>query len=812
MNENIQFPRQALPFSKKNEKWKRDCLLWGDSRSLTTYSSTRKDVRHKQINYDLLRGKLHMEDVALLLNPSGVDADYVPEKIQHFPIMNSKLEVLIGEELKRPFDWRAVVTNMNAVSEIERVKKEELLQALRQSIEDTSLSEEDYADRLDQLDEQFGYNYQDFREKRANEYIKHYAKELNLPLIFNEGFRDALAVAEEEYICDIVGGEPLVERINPQILRAYRMGRSNRIEDADIVIIEDYWSPGRIIDTYYDVLSKRDIEYLENLPDYLGAGTDRMGIPDYRRGIVPRRMMDDVINFDIKSDSIFSTQDELLEGTYLPYDMDGNVRVLRMFWKSRRKILKVKYYDEETGEERFSFYAENYVVDESKGEESETLYINEAWEGTLIGGHNHNFEEASTDGTYGIFVNIRPRPIQFNRLSNPSRCHFGIVGTIYNLNGGKPYSMVDMMKPYNYLYDVIQYRLMDSTAAAWGSLAEVDLSLIPDQWGVEKWLYFAKIHHLAVKNSFNEGLEGAARGKLAGAMNNNSQRVISDASYNYIQQLINIAEYLKVEMGEIVGINRQREGQIANRETVGGVERATLQSSYITERYFAIHNDVKRRVLNCLVEVAKIASRGKKIKFRYIESDGSIKLMEFDGDEFAENDYGIVVDSSSDILNLDQKIDTLAQAALQNQQASLSDIMRMWSSANSLAEKIRILEKAENRRLQQAQRSEQMQMEQQQAAIQAQVASKQMELENMAAMNSEDNETKVLVAQIAAESKLAAAQPDTEEVPMSQEAKEKLKEQIREFDIKIQQDNKKLELEKERNQISRISANKSKSS
>lgn len=799
ITDNVQFPRQALPFSKKGEKWRRDCLLWGDSRSLTSYSPVRKSVRHKQINYDLLRGKIHMEDVALLLNPSGMDADYIPEKIQHFPIMNSKLEVLIGEELKRPFEWRAVVTNMNAVSEIERAKKEELLQALRQSIEDTSLSEEDYAARLDQLDEEFNYNYQDFREIRANQYLTHFVKELNIPLTFNEGFKDALAVGEELYQCDIVGGEPTLDRINPQILRTFHSGRSNKIEDADIILIEDYWSPGRIIDTYYDSLSKRDIEYLENLPDYLGAGNDSMGIPDYRRGLVPRRIVDDVINFDVRSDSIFSaTTDEVLDGSYLPYDSDGNVRVLRMYWKSRRKILKVKYYDEETGEERFSFYAENYVIDESKGEEADTLYINEAWEGTLIGGSNHNFEDAKNNGTYGIFVNIRPRPIQYNRLSNPSKCHFGIVGTIYNLNGDKPYSMVDMMKPYNYLYDVIQYRLMDSTAAAWGSLAEVDLSLIPDQWGVEKWLYFAKIHHLAVKNSFNEGVEGAARGKLAGAMNNNSQRVISDASYNYIQQLINLAEYIKVELGEIVGINRQREGQIANRETVGGVERATLQSSYITERYFAIHNDTKRRALNCLLETAKIAARGKKIKFRYIASDGSIKLMEFDGDEFAENDYGIVVDASTDILNLDQKIESIAQAALQTQQATLSDIMKMWSSASSLAEKIRILERAENKRAEQARQSEQMQAQQAQAALQAQMGMKQMELENMYNMNSEDNETKILVAQIGADAKIATSQPMEDEVPMSQEAKEKLREQIREFDIKIQQDNKKLDIEKEK--------------
>jgi hypothetical protein len=41
---------------------------------------------------------------------------------------------------------------------------------------------------------------------------------------------------------------------------------------------------------------------------------------------------------------------------------------------------------------------------------------------------------------------MRPRIVQYNRLDNPSRCHFGIVGSIYNLNNDKPYSLVDRMK------------------------------------------------------------------------------------------------------------------------------------------------------------------------------------------------------------------------------------------------------------------------------------------------------------------------------------------------------------------------------
>lgn len=802
MEETRQFPRQALPYSRKTVKWGIRCLLWGDSRSFQHYSPVRKSVRHKKVNYDLLRGKIHMDDVALLLNPAGIEADYLPEKIQHFPIMNSKLEVLIGEELKRPFDWRAVVTNMNAISEIEQAKKEQLLFSLREAIEDTSMSEEDYADRLDALNDYYTYNYQDFREIRANEYLRHYSKEYNFPLLFNEGFKDALTVGEELYLCDIVAGEPVVERLDPLTVRIYNSGRSNHIEDADVILIEEYWNPGRILDTYGDVLKKRDIEYLENLPQFLGANTDSMGIPEWRNGFVRRDMVSDVISFDTRSDMIFSPMtDEYITGNLMPYDSDGNVRVLRMFWKSKRQILKVEYYDPETGEKNFKFMAENYVPDEAKGEKAESRWACEAWEGTLIGGNNPDFDEASGNGTYGIFVNIRPRPIQYNRLSDPSKCSLGVVGTIYNLNGDKPFSMVDMMKPYSYWYDVLQHSLADSVASSWGSLAEVDLAMIPDKWSMDKWMYFAKYHHLAIKDSFAEGKEGMAKGKLAGQMNNNSQRIISDASYNYIQQLLNLSEYVKTELGEIVGINRQREGQIANRETVGGVERATLQSSYITERYFAIHNDTKRRVLNSFIETSKIAARGKKIKFRYISSDGSMKMMEFDGDEYAENDYGIVVDSSSDIINLEQKIDSLAQAALQTQQATLSDIMRMWTSTNSLSEKIRILDNAEKKRMEQLRQSEQMQAQQAQQAIESQMAMKQMELDNTARMNSEDNEAKVLVAQITAEGKIASTQIQSDadlDTPMSEEAKERLKEQIREFDIKIQQDNKKLELERQK--------------
>ena len=211
------------------------------------------------------------------------------------------------------------------------------------------------------------------------------------------------------------------------------------------------------------------------------------------------------------------------------------------------------------------------------------------------------------------------------------------------------------------------------------------------------------------------------------------------------------------------------------------------------------------------VETAKIAFRGRKISFRYKLSDGSMRLMEFDGDEFAENCYGIVVDGSSDIKNLDQKLERLAQAGMQNGALALAAIMKFWDSSLSLSEKTRIIEKSEKQMQERQAQAQQQQMQMQQQQIEAQLAQKQAELQAQAAMNSENNETKILVAQIQAENKLQVAQtPSTsgaDGIPtLSPDVKAKLDEQIREFNLNLKQDDKKIAVQKERNDIARMAA------
>lgn len=719
-------------------------MQWGSNKTYFNYSPVRKSIVHTKINYDLLNGIIHMEDVAAILNPGNISTAFIPDKIQHYPIINSKINTLRGEEAGRVFDWKVIVTNPYAISQIEEEKRAEFMSLVRDVVEDQTIDNQQADAQLQESQNYFDFSWQAARELRANELLRHYSKEQNFKQIFNEGFVDALTSGMEVYQCGIVGGEPFLTRLNPMKLRVFGGGYSNRIEDADVIIYEDYWSRGRIVDTFYDELSAKDIKWLsDEIPDFGGTGPiGAAGNYDESYPFVATHtitsedgIMVDGQNLSFVYDAL-SGYDGGIGSNLLPYDVAGNVRVIRMWWKSKRMIYSVKSFDPVTGEEVFDFYPETYVPDKDAGEVATKLWINEMWEGTRIG--------------EDIYVGMRPCLVQHNSMSNPSRCHAGIVGMIYNLNESKPYSLVDMMKPYNYLYDAVHAKLVDLIATNWGKLLEMDLALKPKDWKVEQWMYFARANKVLIRDSFNEGNKGAATGKLAGGLNNASKGYIDADWGNSIQNYMELLQWTKDSMSDLVGINRQREGNTYNRETVGGIERAVLQSSYITDWLFQKHDETKKNVLTCFLEDAKASLRGRKIKFQYILSDGSRKIMEIDGDEFAECDYGLVVDNSSDIQKLNQILEQNAQAFVQNQVMPASAMIKLFSSS-SMSEKVKIVERAEQEMRQRMEQSQQQQMQLEQQKIQSQQQVAQMQAQQQDMLNQRDNDTKVRVAEINAQ-------------------------------------------------------------
>lgn len=751
----LHFPPQNIPESKKNKEWKEQCVKWAENASLLHSDLIRKNIRDQKINYDLVNGTLDMQDMMDLLNPYSLEDTYIPDNIKHYPIINSKLNVLRGEEIRRPFDFQVIVTNPTAISKMEEDKvnavQQSLLAILQQEVQD----QEEFNQKAQELAKKFA-SWQDMREIRGNFLLNHYVKELDMPLMFNQGFMDALIVGEEIYRCDIINGEPTVERLNPLKVRAFKGGSSPRIEDSDVIVIEDYWNLSKVYDTFYDDLSQADIRKLENRDTESNDNEENLN--NFLSSLAVESI--DGVLEPIMLDGAMPT----------PYDKHNNIRVLQVYWKSRRRLKKITSIDPDTGEMVEDLMPEEYKADKDNGETEKLIVVNEAWEGTLIG--------------KDIFVNIRPRKIQYNRLSNPSKCHFGIIGSIYSINEDTPYSMVDMMKYYNYQYNLVHDKLNKLIQDNLGKVIQLDLAKVPDSWDIDKWMYYLKTAHIAVVDSFNEGNRGASLGKLSGALNNNMAGSVDMDLSGAIASHIQLLESIKAEMGEVAGISRQREGQIYNRETVGGVERSNLQSSTITEWLFSTHDNLKKRVLECFLETAKIALRGTNPKFQNILPDTSIQMMMIPGDEFAECDYGLVVDSSSATNNLNMKIDQLAQAALQTQTLSFSSIIKLYSSA-SIAEKINMIQQNEMEMQQAAQQRHEQEMQMQQEMQQKELEHRQLEMQLQDAINQRNNETKLKIALIQAENNHNQMVFRTDDDAFSEEEKLTLEQKDRQFDAEL---------------------------
>ncbi len=270
-------------------------------------------------------------------------------------------------------------------------------------------------------------------------------------------------------------------------------------------------------------------------------------------------------------------------------------------------------------------------------------------------------------------------------MENPSKCHPGIVGTIYNTNDNTGVSLMDRMKPLQYLYNILAYNSELAVAKNYGKIMRINLAEIPENWQVDKWLSFAQGMNAAFYDPFKEGNKGAAQGKLAGSMSAQAP-VIDMEMGNTIQLYMNMMAYIKQELGEIAGVSSARQGQISNREAVGNVEREVTQSSHITEYWFLEHDNVKVRVLSCLLETAKHAWRNKQNKkVQHVLDDGATIMFTISGEEFNESEYGLQITDGGNSNELLNSMKQLAHAGIQNGLINFSQLLDIYSTESIAA-------------------------------------------------------------------------------------------------------------------------------
>ena len=710
----INFPRQKLSDSEKTEEWYRKNLDFAEN-ILSSNVGLRNSFKNKRTNYNLRANLINPLDFERFINPDQLDLDSLPASFQHIGIENNKINLLVGEYIKRKHDFRAYLSanDSDGISRKEQALKSHLDEILMDTIKSTSMSQEEIQKRFEEFGK-FASTYQDLAEITANKILKREFKQQNLDFLFQTTFEDLLIAGEQIVYCGVLGGEPVMRRVNPENLFVLG-GFSMNIEDADIIVEFGYRSVGQVIDDYWDVLKEEDVEFLERGTN--ANSTNAIGL-NQNISVLDRFGTIDGLN-------IFHPNEMGMRTFAGAFDSRGNVRVMKACWRSRRKIGKLKYYDED-GQEQYDFVPEDYKPRKDKGEEVKWMWVNEWLEGTKIADH--------------IVVRTGPTPFASKSMVNKSKGLPPYIGSVNSTNDYKVQSLIDIMKPLAYSYDIAYYKRELEIATYKGNFAAINASLIPSGWDPKEWIRYATVNKIAWLDPTNEILKGPSQGKSAGAFNTVTATNVQIGDPNAIQMYTNLLMDIENNIGKLAGVTGAREGQISNDSAVSNVDREITQTSHITEKWFAIDANFRKRALTKFLECCKYAYKKNPQKGYFILNDMEQVLVD-NFDEFCMGDYDVHVSNAGDDTKLYQELKSLAQAAIQNGQAKISDLIAIAQS-ESVSEVRDRLEKSAKELAEQQEKMKQMDQQTAQMNNQAMAQEKQADRQFKAEEAEKDRQLK----------------------------------------------------------------------
>jgi len=696
----ISFPRQKLPDSKKDDNWFKKNIDFAEH-LLTSDVNLRSNFKNKKSNYNLRANIINVKDFEKYINPDNLDLESLPASFQHVGIENSKINLLLGEYSKRKKEFKAYISanDKDGISRKEEQLMEQITSELTSMIKSTSITEEEIKKRLEQLNKYQTYDFQDIAEITANKILKKEYKEGDFDFTFLRTFEDLLVGGEEIMYCGVLGGNPVMRRVNP--MNVYTMGgNSMYIEDADIIVEYGYKSVGQIIDDYWDEISEDDVDFLERGKSDASAGGGGIGLNR------------DISVYDYYGEqgalSIFHPNEMGTRTFSGAFDTYGNVRVLKVCWRSRRKIGELTFFDDD-GQEQKDWVPEDYKINKDLGETVRWIWVNEWMEGTKIADH--------------IYTVMRPVPYASKSIVNKSKGTPPYVGSVNSTNDYKVQSLMDVMKPLTYSYDIAYYKRELAIATYKGSFTALNSSLVPSGWDPKEWMRYVTINKFAWLDPTNEILKGPSQGKSAGAFNTLTAQQIQVGDPNEIGMYTNLMLDIENTLGKIAGVTGAREGQIENREAVGNVEREVAQTNHITEKWFAIDANFRKRVLTKFLECCKYSYKKNPKKGQFLLDDmGQVMINNFD--EFVSTEYDLHVSNSTADTQLYNDLRALAQAAIQNGQATIADLAAI-SQSESVQEVARRLDDSARKIKEQNDAMQEKQLAAQQENAQMQLKEKQ---------------------------------------------------------------------------------------
>jgi len=637
-----------------------------------------------KVNYDLFNNILNVKELEYVCKPYGSEMGELPATLTNRDIVSGKIKVLLGMEMKRPFKWKVMAVNEEATTrkeEVEFGKIQEfvvnsIMMPLKASIAkkyqeesqgkqltpeqakevEEKIQQELAAQTPDRVRKYMKREHQDPAEALNHQLLEYLIKKERIPEKFNKGWKHSVLAGPAIFWVGVIRDEPALKVVNPLHFDWDRGPDIDRIQDGSWACARYYMNLSQIC-SVFDLTDEERRKLQTAYPE----GT---------------------------AYSDFSFTENI-------HDTAGTIEVRHYEWKSEKKIGFLSYQGKEGPQ--MMIVSDDYKLNKKNGDISvEWMWVPEKHEGYRIGSD--------------IYKLMRPVPGQIFDMDNLYECPLSYIGAAHDDMNSAITAPMDRMKGYQYYYNIILYRIELLMASDKGKMLMMNLNAIPKTAGIDiaKWNYYADATKIMYVNPNEEG-------------NRNSQDVTTLAKEidmslaSDIQKYIGLAEYIEERCGNAVGIPKNMEGQIGPDEAVTNTRQNIVQNSYILEPYFELFNNIKREVLQQLLDVAKVVYSTKKPrKLAYMTDDMTYHMLTVDTEILANSTVGVFVSNSSRAFEAKQSIEALAQAGMQNQMIDLSAVIKTIRS-EGVQEAEEILEAAEDKK-----RQDNMQMNtaQQQSQIQ----------------------------------------------------------------------------------------------
>lgn len=699
------FPVQKLSQSMKTEKWYKECIDYIIGESDLANDAAYPCELDIQTNYDLYNSIYNEKDLKYVTNPFDQE-DGFPAKAQNYNLIRPKIDLLIGEQTKRPDNFRVCRTSEIASSEIQEQAKQMLMDYVQAQIMSQMGPEEQarYEEALqsgeimppEAIHRYLTKDYKDINEITAYHTLRYLNHKLNIPHEAMKGWTDLLIAGAEVFYVGVVNNEPYIEWVNAKDFKPILGQDTEYFHAAERCCRRMRMSISQVYDRFHDDMSERDLndllEIIQGKPTAGGWGPDKGKLDDWN---------------PIKTKIYRNLPFNKITG-------DEVINVYHCCWRSYRKLGFITLMDPETGE------ILEFEVDESYKVTGQELSVEWKWVIEILEGYK-----------IGDDLYLKMQPVEYQCLDDSLNSQYlPYTGTVYGNTNGPGKSLVSLMKPLQYMYIILWYRLELAIAKDRGKVLNMDPTQIPKSMGIDisKWLHYLGALGINFINPYEEGWDTPGReGGKPASFNQISAQDLSMA--NTINGYIDLLAKIEQMMNELSGITQQRLGAITANELVGNVEQAIVQSNNITEPLFYTHSQVRRHLLLMLLNTAKsVWGKSDKRYLHYVLDEGTRAFLEI-AEDFPYEDFDIFITDSSKETAIIEQLKQFIQPAMQNG-ASLSDAAEILTMDNMSMIKNK-LEEIEQERIEreQAMREQEAELQRELQQMENQIQEDKMLLE-----------------------------------------------------------------------------------